>query len=161
MFKSPKSDQKGAFGPFWIFLGYLKHYLKHFFHFDRNLWNKSQNVPDTFSDTPELLGTLPDTVLKNAKCYGHFFRHPGIARHSPGHWFGHFSMISQNPIQGWSGPPRREASPSSTLAGPPFGVDAPGWCLASGHAWIAPSSRVTESGCSVFLAGQLRGTSVH
>ena len=34
-----------------------------------------------------------------------FFRHPGIAGHSSGHCFGHFLMISQNPIQGWSGPP--------------------------------------------------------
>ena len=46
-----------------------------------------------------------DIVGKNATCAGHFFRHPGIAGHSSGHYFGHLFMISQNPTQGrleWS-----------------------------------------------------------
>ena len=47
---------------------------------DTCLKTKTQHVQNTFSDTLELQDTLLDTVL------------------------GYFLMISQNPIQGWSGP---------------------------------------------------------
>ena len=56
-------SQKGPFGPFWILLGHLKHQLKHLFYFRHVFGKTTQNEPDTFSDTPELLDPPPDSVL--------------------------------------------------------------------------------------------------
>ena len=55
--------------------------LKHFFHF-RPCFGTSQNVLDTFSDTPELTDTLPETVLDTFCSFLKILYKAGVAHHS-------------------------------------------------------------------------------
>ena len=63
-FECPKSVSKGAEGLFSDTFRTLKTLVKALVFYFLQFWGKPQNVPDTFSDTPELPDTLLHTVLE-------------------------------------------------------------------------------------------------